>query len=33
MMEQFFSEMIDRAVKERSKAEVIPINRDDKSGE
>jgi hypothetical protein len=30
MMEQFFSEMIDRAVQERPKAEVIPINREDK---
>ena len=25
MMEQFFSEMIDRAVQQRPKAEVIPI--------
>ena len=30
MMEQFFSEMIDRAVQERPKAEVIPITREDK---
>jgi DNA-binding FadR family transcriptional regulator len=31
MMEQFFSEMIHRAVQERPKAEVIPINRADKN--
>jgi len=28
MMEQFFSEMIDRAVQERPKAEVVPIKRE-----
>jgi DNA-binding FadR family transcriptional regulator len=33
MMEQFFSEMIDRAVQERPKAEVIPINRRGKNDE
>jgi hypothetical protein len=33
MMEQFFSEMIDRAVQERPKAEVIPINRGGKNDE
>ena len=31
MMEQFFSEMIHRAVQERPKAKVIPISRDDKT--
>jgi DNA-binding FadR family transcriptional regulator len=33
MMEQFFSEMIDRAVQEHPKAEVIPINRGGKNDE
>jgi DNA-binding FadR family transcriptional regulator len=33
MIEQFFSEMIDRAVRERPRAEVIPINREDKNDE
>jgi DNA-binding FadR family transcriptional regulator len=33
MMEQFFSEMIDRAVQERPKAEVVPINRKAKNDE
>jgi hypothetical protein len=33
MMEQFFSEMIDRAVQERPKAEVILINRGGKNDE
>ena len=28
MMEQFFSEVIDRAVQERPKAEVVPIKRE-----
>jgi len=31
MMEQFFSQMIARAVQERPKADVIPINREDKN--
>jgi len=30
MMEQFFSEMIDRAVRERPKAEIIPIKPEKK---
>jgi hypothetical protein len=29
MMERFFSEMINRAVQERPKAKVIPINPED----
>ena len=33
MMEHFFSEMINRAVQERPKAEVIPINRENKNDE
>ena len=33
MMEQFFSEMIHRAVHERPKAKVIPISREDKNDE
>jgi hypothetical protein len=28
MIEQFFSEIIDRAVQERPKAEVVPIKRE-----
>lgn len=33
MIEQFFSEVIDRAVQERPKAEVVPINRGAKNDE
>jgi hypothetical protein len=31
MIEQFFSEMIGGAVRERPKAKVIPINREDQN--
>ena len=33
MIEQFFSEIIARAVQERPKAEVVPINRKAKNDE